>query len=361
VNLLEIGSPMGGSLNTTDYDESRGLVVKRYDGPIPRGHDKLYAEAMYLDELPPHAAAHFNRRVSFAHRVGQPPTTTLELERHSLPAVAKALLSHQLTPSRTGQIVREMTRILLTDVYPVAQAIRPGREVFGTYHAARLSAVPALASVPALAPMCTARSLRVNGVSVPNLHQIATWLRAAGPKAFAGSHTLVRAHMDSHLDNVLASTDGAVRVIFVDPRGDLIGPAHYDFAKTLKSCRSVYHEIHYGLFDLDHTVSAGECRVGLHVSDAYAAHRREGLHALIGSLGDYAAAEGLSVAAFVRAALVAELVHVISFSWYHANRPEGINARRVRAYLALASLLARRLMTHVSDVESLKEPLVKGA
>ncbi|MDW5597432.1 hypothetical protein VSS74_23995 [Conexibacter stalactiti] len=356
MNLAD--EPHGGSLNTVVYDGD--LVVKSYDGILTRGHEKLHREYVYLRSLPLNAARHFATLHTFAEEF-DPHVTTLTLKRHAAPSVAKALLDGLLDPERTGRIVDHAARLLLEQVYPIASEPCDAQAVYDRYHAARLGAIDDLASKPGLAPLVTARSITVNGRRCPSMDEIKAWLNDHARGFFTDRRTLVRAHLDPQLDNVLATTTGRLDVIFIDPRGDQLGPPHYDWAKMVKSCRASYHQIHYARFSLDMTEAGGGAAVTLKVAPDIDGHLRAALTHLIGLAPRFAFAEGASLDHFIGSAMVAELVHVLSFCFYHANRPEGINNTRVLAFLAIAALLARRLMSGSADLPSLFQPLIPEA
>lgn len=359
MNLLD--EPHGGSLNTTVFRGDE--VIKHYGGPLARGHGKLRAEWAYLLALPESVADRFAVPIEYRERYDPTRETTLILRRHPDPAVAKALLVGGLTPDRTAAIVQELARTLTEDLYPLTRVPMSGADVYFQYHAARLRVVDDLAAMPALTALCEADAVIVNGVRCPGLRQVVAWLRSDAPRLFRASRVCVRAHLDTHLDNVLASTAGPLRLVLVDPRGEMHGPPHYDWAKSAKSLRGLYHQIHYGQFESSIETDGGVCTVRLEVpvSGEVAAACDAGLRALIAAAPAYAEAESLSVEDFAVSALVAELVHYISFAYYHANRPEGMDESRVRAYLAIASVLAHRLMSGTRDLDSLREPLLKGA
>jgi hypothetical protein len=134
--------------------------------------------------------------------------------------------------------------------------------------------------------------------------------------------------------------------VFVDPRGELAMPPHYDAAKLHKAVTGGYDLIHYGGYSVSVTAEDGDVRIELSVDHAFDAHYRAGLDALLAAVPVFAAAEEVTEGAFVRATLGAAFAHQVSFSWYHAHHPAGIDTPRVIAYLAVASLMARRLLAH---------------
>lgn len=352
--------PEGGSLNAARADAF--TIVKSYDGTIPRGHAKLRREYEYLIGLPASARAHFaapQQLQIVRDRADRPLVTRLVLERHDAPAVAKAILCGDLSPQRTGDIVAKALDILLTTIYPVrTRRAASGLDVFEACHGARITAaLDALGRYPELAEIITAPEVIVNGLVCPSLPTAAAFLRDHAAHHFCRS-MLVAAHGDCHLDNVLATTDGDLKVIFVDPRGDAFLPPHYDFAKMAKAVRAGYDCVHYGKYDLHVDSARDSLTIDLNVDQRYNAHYGAALQSLIARIPAYAAAEQVSQGALLQAAQAAEVAHVISFAWYHANRPGGMDVTRVRAFLATASLLARRLMHAVPPITALREPLL---
>jgi hypothetical protein len=347
--------PEGGSLNALDFRAN--VVVKSYAGAIERGYEKLWLEYSFLRDLPPQAARHFARPVLFLER-HDPRRTELHLRRHREPAVAKAILRGLLPEARTRAIVAEALRVLLDDLYPLRSRTSSGRALYERFHRRRLaSAVPALGELPGLAPLVHATDLRVNGLPCPSTAQTLRWLDAHAARYFRRAR-LVAAHGDTHLDNILAPTAGPVAVRLVDPRGERLMPPHYDFAKLAKAVRTGYDLVHYGGYQLALRTDEHTLHVDLAVDHAYDHHYRGGLEVLLGAVAAYADAERVTQPEFLRAAALAEVAHVVSFAWYHANHARGCDTNRVVAYLATAALLARAVMERdPASVPDLTRPL----
>lgn len=347
--------PEGGSLNELHFQPD--TVVKSYSGDIPRGYDKLFREYCFLKSLPPHVARWFARPVLFVDRA-DPRLTELHLRRQPEPAVAKAILRGLLRPAQTRRIVEASLRVLLYDLYPIRRRNVSGPEVYARFHAPRLkSALTGLRRFPAIRDVIDASDLRINGAQCPSTAATVAWIDQHARWHFPAAR-LVAAHGDAHLDNILAATDGPPSITFVDPRGELTMPPHYDFAKMAKALRTGYDLVHYGEYELQVATSGTTLRVDLAVDHAYDEHYRTALEVLVAAVPDYAAAERVSPAEFRRVAAIAELVHIISFSYYHANHPRGCDPARVVAYLATAALLAGDLMRRPFDSDPvLAEPL----
>lgn len=339
--------PEGGSLNSIAFRDQ--TVVKSYAGPHERGYQKLRREHGWLCELPPHLRHHFPRPVLYVER-SEPSEVELHLTRHPDPAIAKAILLGLLSPERTAATVADALAIMLDSLYPIRQGALGGAEVYSTYHSVRLAtAIDALRKVVGIAPIIAATSITVNGYDCPPFGAIERWLARDAGRFFPVASRLVAGHGDLHLDNILTTVDGPIKLVYVDPRGEPLLPPHYDWAKMHKAVATPYDLIHYGRYSIRVQAEGGSIRIDIEPDTSYDGHYASALDALLGSLGAYADAEGLTVDAFCRAAAVAELAHVISFAFYHAHHPLGCNDDRVTAYLAVAALLARALMTAEPD------------
>lgn len=348
--------PEGGSFNTTRFRPR--TVVKRYDGPVDRGHAKLRNEHTWLRELPETVAGWFALPVYFAERAA-PHVTELHLKRElQKTAVAKAILRDMISPVTTGEIVAEAVRFLVEELYPIRWERLTGFQIYERYHAGRIAvALDALDQVPALRLILHARKVIVNGRVCPSFAEIKRWMDEEAPLRFRGG-AVVKAHGDAHLDNVLTTTTGwPPHLTFIDPRGESLLPPHYDFAKLLKELRAAYDLIHYGRYSCDVRASEGSVTIDLAVAGEWWGHYDAGLDALSDAVPLFARAEGITTDQFLQAAVVAEMAHVISFARYHASRPGNVE-RRVVAYLAVAALMARDVMDANAASPSVHTPLL---
>lgn len=332
--------PEGGSLNATHT--TRHEFVKSYDGKIPRGFEKLRREFHYLTELPPSVAAHFSRVTAF-HDDQQKHSTELRLERIRHPALAKAILRGIITPGRVKELLSAILSFLINDLYPIDSGESSGTNLYRKFHGTRLThAFVLLTEIPEIVELVTAPQLNVNGLTCPSMRETILWLHKESADLFHDSR-LVHAHGDTHLDNMMVTTQGPLDFLLVDPRGESLLPAHYDFAKLMKALRAGYHPIHYGFYEIRTNPTSSNPRIDLYVDHSWNEHYRAGLSVLLSYLPAFADAENVAESQFSRAVQIAELAHVLSFSAYHAHRPEGCDINRVTAYLAIAALLARNL------------------
>jgi len=332
----------GGSLNTIEFRDKS--VVKSYTGEHVRGSEKLRQEHSWLRELPASVRRYFPRPLQYVEH-GEPPQAELHLSRHEHLAIAKAILLDRLSHQRAADTVDTSLRTMLAEVYPLRTGTLSGIELYETYHAPRLlRAIAALGHVPDVAEIVAASAIYVNGSECPPFAALSEWLDVHAQRYFPDQARMVAGHGDLHLDNILASATGPVELIFVDPRGDLLVPPHYDFAKMHKALTGYYDVIHYGRYEISVWSQAGAMHVNIEPDRAHDAHYEHALEALLNTLPEYADAEEVSVDTFRRSVALARLAHFISFAWYHANHPQGCNVDRVSAFLAMSALMARDLM-----------------
>lgn len=338
IGLLD--RPKGGSINDISFDTDH--VVKSYDGTIPRGFEKLRAEYFWLASLPDGLAGHFARPVRYLETVA-PDRVELHLRREAKVAVSKAILRGEMRPDQLFTTIDRALEFLTERLYPLRSGPMEGIDVYGKYHGERIDlALQYLPKLPWAERILTAKRLVVNGQECPPLLPFLDWLTREGPSMITLGR-MVAMHGDAHLDNILTDTGtDDPDVLFIDPRGDFLGPAHYDFGKLLKALEGYYDEIHYGMSSLSHDSVDGGCTISLSVNATFDAHYAAGLRAAARRLPQFAAAEQVSPSDFLRSSLVAECVHVLSFSFYHAYGPDP-DIDRVVSFLAVFALLAKRL------------------
>jgi hypothetical protein len=332
--------PEGGSLNGT-YIKGEAFV-KDYTGDLRRGYLKLIMEMKWLTDLPVHVAARFPSVLLFRYDPTQ-PHMELRLSRIRHPALAKAILLGKVRPHEVGELLNEIFKFLLTELYPLRRAAMAGPDLWRTYHATRMEeSIRLLSAVPGIRDLLTVTELEVNGMTCPSAGETLRWMEGRAHKIF-GDSQLAAGHGDVHLDNIMFAP-GTMNFWLVDPRGEAVLPPHYDYAKTWKALRTGYDPVHYGFYAIKTEFAPSGPKIQFEVSNHFATHYDAGLAALHRATPDYARAEGVTVDAFIAAARVAVIAHVISFASYHANRPAGCDFNRVTAYLATAALLARELM-----------------
>jgi hypothetical protein len=351
-NWERLVRPEGGSLGDASIDGDE--FVKTYGGGLPRGYEKLRLEYEYLSELPPEVAAHFARVTGFRHDESA-SWAELRLERIRHPALAKAILRRVITPARASELLSMILPFLICDLYPLRGGEISGAALYKTFHGDRmLRSLDLLTAHPELRELVTAPGLMVNDVLCSSAVDILEWMNNHAAGIFQRSHRLVAGHGDAHLDNMMITEVGAPDFLLIDPRGESLLPPHYDFAKLLKSLRTGYDLVHYGMYEIDVQHTSPVPTISLEINSSYADYYTAGMDVLLSLLPSFGLAEGVSESDFVRAVTVAEIAHVISFSSYHANRPDGCDVERVSAYLAVAALLARDL---IMDVPDLTRPL----
>ena len=334
----------GGSLNSIRIDGD--CVVKSYSGTLDRGYQKLKAEYAWLQCLPPSLIESFAQPIQLRDDSSR-KTIELHLRRLQLTAVTKATLGGTLSAADVGEIVTTSLHFLLERLYPVRSDKWRGFALYESFHHKRITlAKKYLQRIPYMGPVLNCKEIAVNGVSCPSVNQFLLWLDRNHHKIYADCN-VVAIHGNFHLDNILVtipwSKNEICEVKYIDPRGDLYGPPHADLAKVFITLEAFYDEIHYGRFTLEHARQGARFAMNLQISSEHDAHYLSGLAAAVSFIERYAHTEGVSVRQFLRAMLVTECIHILSFSFYHAYRAD-TDPNRIRAFLAVFALLARRLM-----------------
>lgn len=333
----------GGSLNEVRFEGDR--VVKSYSGSLERGYEKLRAEADWLAGLSGSARALFAPLTDFRESAGPRRVTELHLERVRRIAATKGVLAGTIGGKVVSEVVDRSLSCLLSDLYPIRADKWSGDQVYTVAHRPRiLLAKKYLRKLPYVAPFFECSKLEVNGVDCPPVDRFLVWLDGHAREIFRPAN-VVAVHGNFHMDNVLVEIpwQQGGGITFIDPRGDQLGPPHTDISKLLITLDSYYDEIHYGHFAVSTTRDGSRLRVNLTVHDEFHEVYRAGLRALKGRIADFAACEGVETSQFRRTVFVTQCIHVLSFCFYHAYREVPV-VDRVRAYLAICSLLAKRAM-----------------
>lgn len=346
---MDLDGVAGGSLNSVRIEANR--IIKSYDGLLERGYEKLRQEYNWLNALPEALSASFAKPIELRD-TGRGGAIELHLERVQKTAVTKAILSQALRPVDVAATVSYALSFLIDKLYPLRGDTWQANAVYERVHRSRITlAKKYLRRVPYLLPILECTSLRVNDVECPSVNKFLRWLDDNVPTCFVECK-VVSFHGNFHLDNVLVTIPplptGSDAPVLIDPRGDLLGPAHADVSKLLITLEAYYDEIHYGEFRVDHRPSGREYIINLVVSEQYDEHYRAGLTVARDRLEAFADSEGVNREQFLRSTLVTECIHILSFCFYHAYRSDS-NADALRAYIAVFGLLARRLMTHWTD------------
>lgn len=132
---------------------------------------------------------------------------------------------------------------------------------------------------------------------------------------------------------------------FVDPKGDVLLPPHYDYAKMAKVLPAGYDCVQYGRYELRVQAEGGTVRIDVAVDDEFSGHYGGHVDQVVRALPEYAAAERPTEDEFWRATVAAEWADVVPFAWYQAHHGRGRDANRACAYLGIGAMMAREIMT----------------
>lgn len=336
----------GGSLNEVVAIDDR--VIKRYKGSLDRGPEKLREEYQWLSVIPGDLRTRYPLAFPVAlgfHGGSGLEGTELHVSLIPRTSITKALLRDEITGTTAARYIGLSLRFLEEELYPLRGGSLTPRDLYSRYHAARIAlARKYLRRLPYLAPLLDAGGLRVNGVECPSINEFLSWLDAHAEDVFVGGR-LVAVHGNFHPDNVLIDLNeppSAQALTFVDPRGDLVGPAHYDLAKLLITLEAYYDEIHYGGFELEARAVGRFFDFHIDIDRSHDAAYQECLKAAAEHLATFAGADGVADDTFLLAVYACEIIHILSFCFYHAYRAD-TDPNKIRAFLAILALLVRRL------------------
>jgi hypothetical protein len=341
-------SMLGGSL--CEIIDIGTLVHKLYRGEIYRGHQKLYCEHTWFELVPnqvrknypylfPETFLRSRRGNGTALGLDSQSETSLYVQKFDRRALSKLIMSGVLNTSDALAWFNIALELLTEIVYPLRT--KTGyQNLYPIYHEPRLKlAVDALRNHDTLRFLFEPHPIIINGTQIPSLHSFVNWLEGNSIKNVLGSKHLVCMHGNLHPDNILIAdrlTPTRDGITFIDPRGDILGPLYYDTAKIMTSLHSRYDEIHYGTyakkrigpreFEISFTSSADKIYTAL-----LNATRNK-----MSALADFIKEDKL---ALLRATLLCQVIHTISFSFYHLKRFNP-NIDRVETFLLSACYLA---------------------
>ena len=340
----------GGSLNQVQAVGDR--VIKSYRGSISRGMEKLQQEAQWLNAVPPDLTNRYPFAFPTVLKFESKATTKsylsqLHLTKIDRPTITKSILLGEIDSETACRATALALDFLVEQVYPLRNDIADPNTIYRSYHAKRIAlARKYLRRLPYLQPLLGAAELRVNGITCPTINQFLAWLDANNSKVFK-SQVLTAMHGNLHCDNILfkpeVSLDSQDDISLIDPRGDLLGPAHYDFAKLLITLEAYYDEIHYGGFEVNSRLNGRAFDIEIELDTRF----NPVYEALLGAVQPYvsrfAQLEDVDPTEFVSIIWTTQCIHILSFSFYHAYRLD-THPDRILAFFAIFALISRRLI-----------------
>jgi hypothetical protein len=350
----------GGSLNDIIVCENK--IIKSYKGNIDRGFEKLRKENDWLNKIGHILLDKFPcslpQVIDFVDNE-EKGITELHLERLPRQSFTKLILLENDLDIGTFEKKLDITlTFLIENLYPIKKENMPPYDIYKTYHANRLAlARRYFRTIPYISPILDASSLNINNISCPSVNEFLAWLDAKAKDIFTTSN-LYTYHGNFHLDNVLISktpifdTDA---ITFIDPRGDMLGPAHYDYSKILISLEGYYDEIHYEKFNLDFSKKGKIFSMNIEIDDEKKDYYIRGLSVLLKYLDKFAELESVDRKKFIIATYTSACIHILSFIFYHAYR-ETTPPNRIRAFFCLYALFAKKLIDMYNSDISIEIP-----
>lgn len=338
----------GGSLSK--LIDGGHFIVKHYDGYIERGHEKLAREFQWINNIGAELGDTWPTlvpRVSFFQLDGKKRVSILTMEKVRRESLTKLIRSGRVG----GDVPRKWLNLavdhLFDHVYPIASTERAAFPP--DQHLERLAIAERFLRLHGRIARLFDANLVVNGIPVPNLDQILRYLRSDAVAADLANFPDVTFHGNFHADNVLVDASEAPSqggITLIDPRGELCGPAYYDISKILCTTRAYYDEVHYDAFSLaDHgrgsyslAMSPGPGSFRAH--DVYGDFRSDLLGKILG--GRYESMMG-NPDRLIRSSLICQVVHSISFSFYHVSK-DNCSIDRVIAFLLIAAMNVREFV-----------------
>lgn len=342
----EIKEFYGTSLSLIDVGENK--VIKKYTGDIYRGYEKLRNEKLWLEKIP----ARIKKQYPFCvpdilsfHESEK----KIELHLSLIPRIAltKGILKGKIDNQQAVLFMENAISLLTEIIYPTRNTRSSSDAIFQQYHSSRLFfANFHLQKISFVHDIFSANKIIVNGIECPSIFEVVNQISTRSSIYFQES-CLVAFHGNLHFDNILVNINDSLsidKVTLIDPRGDLIGPPHYDFSKLLLTLEGYYDEISYNGFRINNFTNSTEVEIDIDINTEYSEIYKGCLKTLMLKLKLFSEIENISEEQFYLSSMVSEWVHVFSFLFYHYNKePENIN--KILAFIAILALLGRRLMT----------------
>ncbi|MFE7128304.1 phosphotransferase [Streptomyces sp. NPDC057617] len=252
-----VGGALAGGSHARTYirfDPASGRRTVRKEA-VGAGREKLTDEIVWLHGLETAAGRHFPDVIE--SRI-EPYGVSMDLAYHHLPTLRRLILSGEIDEEEAARWARRTLATLRRDLYPVGPVPAPDDYVRRTHlDRIRSRLVETAAAVPARWRLWNAAEVRVNGVPLRGIQQVADALaddRAA--LELLAPDRLVRTHGDPHFDNILIDRHNH-RFFLIDPRGNSGYDIAYDLGKIWHSVNSLYDLIHDGHVE----VEAGDDRI----------------------------------------------------------------------------------------------------
>ena len=333
----------GGSM--CQLEVASDAIKKFYVGDVSRGHEKIEHEALWF-RLVPHMLNSGDTKL-FPHTVLEVNEagmreTSLLIEMIPGITISKAIIRNEIEPNHAVASYQRAQKLLFDFIYPQRSQISHA-SVFADFHAPRMVwAQQAFLENPTTRALFELPELVVNGRQLPPLSRFVEWACQPQHQEYLHNKILYAIHGNLHFDNIIVNDMSAVEskghITFIDPRGDLCGPLHYDSGKLMGTVHSHYDEIHYDKYELSFV--DGEYRI--EVDRSFEAVYCQLLGAVNAELPQYAAMSAMDRQNFERATAICEAIHVYSFAAYHLRRSNP-DLKRVTAYLLIAALLREKV------------------
>lgn len=340
---------LGGSLAEIVPFPDR--ILKKYNGTISRGTEKIINEYKWLELLPAElkgTSLIFPDVLSFSQNV-EMSNAELYISRIPRYTLAKSILQQVISTKDVRERLDKALNVLFHQIYTLRQGQISPQSGFVHFHRDRINlALKHLLTLDYFREIFDAHTVIVNSTPCPTIPEFLSWLDEKKDKIFT-TQNLYSIHGNLQFDNILIEPNDKSAVSFIDPRGDMLGFPHYDFAKLLTSIESYYHEIHNGLFQLQSIMSSTQYVIDLSIDQSFSFYYSECFDVMNDWLPIYANLEGAEIFDYIHIINVVHCIHILSFCFYHAFRAEK-HPDNIKAYIGVFSLLARRIMKDFENV-----------
>lgn len=345
----------GGSLSSVYALDEK--IIKSYKGGIYRGYQKLLHEQQWLNNLPIELhEKHPNFFPRVLNVIDSPESKTIEvhLSRVNRLSLTKLILSGKIDEIATERNLSVALTMLTKNLYPIRSGNINSTSIYEIFHSSRIAySKYHLINEKYFKPFFCDDKIVVNNIVCPSINTVLDVCFSRSSNLFSDA-SLCAFHGNFHLDNILVNNNSDFSnesITFIDPRGDPIGPPHYDFSKLLFSLEGYYDEINYGGFEVKSSQKIKYTHIELKINPTRDSIYKALIPTLLERSAEFAELEGITHFQFQKSVLASEWIHVLSFIFYHAKRTPPTPEKCI-AFFAMLALLGRRLLNFIENKDA---------
>ncbi len=339
--------------------EKDNIIIKRYSGSIHRGYEKLQLEYEWYNNVATTIRKNHPDLFPICNLSKGQNYIELQIQKFKRKSLSKSILNKELSAEMAQKFLHISIENLLNILYKSGPTkIIDSKGGFLKYQNERIClAKEYLQEYDEFQPFFKSSNIIINGIPCPSVQTFLEWLNINCDNIYKSTH-LSRIHGNFHLDNILIDNINEITsdsITFIDPRGDLYGFPHYDFAKLLLTLEGYYDEINYDLYTLETKMINDILKINLIIDTDFNDYYTKCIDKLIDFIPEFSKCEGVSDHDFLLMVYTTECIHILSLCFYHSNKFNSqLDYNKIYAFLAIFCLMAKRLMEMDLDEKPIK-------